>query len=381
MLLLAAVLLAFLYYGSIGSVSLDFNTSATSSTVLPIGTAPTTSNLNVSPILPGSTGNSPSAIISTVTETNSLRAGHTVYLNPVLLELNSLTPDDYRAVRLFLTEFNVSGANPIAYSWRLLAAEGKYFSYDNARARLVMKGEAPLVLSPPRFIDLRRGICSDYSVFTSVALYLGGYTPRVLDVNLTGPVGHAATAVEYNGKLFVLDQHLPLWPITGYCHRPFDKNERIRAIYVYAPAGDELNAGFRLAGEINCIPLWLDTNHDFYLSPAELRAVSADVNGLLSRRMTYRSDLTAVARSVLRCQLKGNDIYACTRSVSDPCPGMYFYSQIFDEYSFSPETAKYLIGWALSDVPSGYTHFGYAIAREVNGTHEYYVVGIALGRC
>ncbi len=380
-LLLLAMLAAFAYYGGV-PISSTVPVEGNAFTRLPGPSSVQSLEINVSPILPGSSKELSTPIVpSGVLDNAPQPVRGTVYLNPVLMELNRLTPTDSYAVRRFLEEFNVSGRDVISYSWSLLSAEGKYFTYDEGRASAVLSHEAPLVLSPARFLQLRRGICSDYAVFTAVALYLGGYCPLVLDVNLTGPVGHAAVAVDYNGHLFVLDQHLPLWPLAGYCRRPFDKTERIRAIYVYGPRGDEINSGFALAREINCVPLWYDTDHDFYLSPAEIQTVSRDVNLFLSGIMVYSPQLTAVARSVLQCQLRGGSIGSCTASASVPCPGMYFYSQLFDEFSYAPETADLLVRRALSSVPQGYTKFGYAITREVNGTHEYYVVGVALGRC
>jgi hypothetical protein len=70
------------------------------------------------------------------------------------------------------------------------------------------------VLTPLQFLELRRGVCIDYGIFTVAALLAAGYHDAYILMFGDNPLeAHAAAAAVVDGHLFIVDQH---WPPTDF---------------------------------------------------------------------------------------------------------------------------------------------------------------------
>ena len=98
-------------------------------------------------------------------------------------------------------------------AWAALNWTDRNLVYDWAKYRLLTGGGEVGVESPLEVLRTRRGVCSDYAVFTAAATLYAGLDSYVL---LFPQAHHAAAAVALNNTLFVLDQHLPPVELQDY---------------------------------------------------------------------------------------------------------------------------------------------------------------------
>ena len=98
-------------------------------------------------------------------------------------------------------------------AWRALNWTDTNLVYDWAKYSLIESGAEVGVESPLEVLRTRRGVCSDYAVFTAAATLYAGLDSYVL---LFPEALHAAAGVALNNTLFVLDQHLPPVELQDY---------------------------------------------------------------------------------------------------------------------------------------------------------------------
>lgn len=141
-------------------------------------------------------------------------------------------------------------------SWHVLAWLDNNVVYDYSKALL---NKLTKIYDPITFYNKKSGICSDYALFTVAAL-LAGRLPQayVLIIN-TSEGEHAAAGVEIDGKLFILDQHLPPYEWADYVE------------YVFQPIGEAMQV----------IKVWLDLNGEpaieaWTVNPMAFTSLKAD---------------------------------------------------------------------------------------------------------
>jgi len=127
------------------------------------------------------------------------------------------------AIVLGVNETSVSAVGRAVYggvvpggpeaAWRALNWTDRNLVYDWVKYQLISEGGGAGVESPLEVLRTRRGVCSDYAVFTVAATLYAGLDSYVL---LFPAALHAAAAVALNHTLFVLDQHLPPVELQDY---------------------------------------------------------------------------------------------------------------------------------------------------------------------
>jgi hypothetical protein len=104
---------------------------------------------------------------------------------------------------------SLRGASDAETVWKVIDWIDSNIEYDYVKASLAF----PTVNSPDETLQLRRGICVDYSLLTASLLLEAGIREVYVldvDVNWRGLLeGHASVAVIVNGGTYVLDQHIP----------------------------------------------------------------------------------------------------------------------------------------------------------------------------
>jgi len=108
-------------------------------------------------------------------------------------------------------------------AWSILSWINDHIKYNYSKAEL----NEYFIQTPYETVIRKSGICSDYALLTA-ALLLNANISRIymLHINFVSPPGHAATAIEINGTMLILDQHLPLEPL-GYYYEELLKNDRV----------------------------------------------------------------------------------------------------------------------------------------------------------
>jgi len=111
-------------------------------------------------------------------------------------------------------------------TWRALEWVDRNVKYDHLKAISI----SSRIYDPIEFAEKRSGVCADYAVFLAATLISANVEHLyILSLNTTeGP--HATVAVEINGTLFVLDQHLPAVEWNDYVEYVFGVRN---PIYVY----------------------------------------------------------------------------------------------------------------------------------------------------
>jgi len=73
------------------------------------------------------------------------------------------------------------------------------------------------IYDPVAFVERKSGVCNDYAIFyASALLALGFKDSYVLTFDTITGEGHAVAALEYNGVLLILEQHLPIMEFEDY---------------------------------------------------------------------------------------------------------------------------------------------------------------------
>ncbi|ABM80620.1 transglutaminase-like domain-containing protein [Hyperthermus butylicus] len=133
--------------------------------------------------------------------------------NPVFSPCSNVSPYrtailcGYTPSTLAIISLEVYGAykptSSAEAAWRVLEWVGRSFTYDTSKAETV----PTRIYTPLEMLSTRHGICSDYAVFTAAALLAGGVERA--QVVVMPATNHAVAAVEAEGTLLLLDQHLP----------------------------------------------------------------------------------------------------------------------------------------------------------------------------
>ncbi len=103
--------------------------------------------------------------------------------------------------------------------WHLVGWVDSNIVYNHA------KGESANsdIYDPLTFLERKSGICIDYAIFyASALLALGFKDSYVLTFDTITGEGHAVAALEYNGVLLILEQHLPVMEVQDYVQ--YDEN-------------------------------------------------------------------------------------------------------------------------------------------------------------
>lgn len=96
-------------------------------------------------------------------------------------------------------------------SWRLLQWLEENTSYDYVKASSTYS----YIYDPITFANIRKGICTDYALFTATALINLSRSVYILVFNTT-KVGHATAGIVIDGGFFILDQGLPPIELEDY---------------------------------------------------------------------------------------------------------------------------------------------------------------------
>ncbi len=130
-------------------------------------------------------------------------------------------------------------------AWRALEWVDENVEYDYAKALL-----SPVyykIYDPVSFAEAKKGICSDYAVFLVAALLSAGVEPVYILTFDTARGGHAVAAVEVNGTLLVLDQHLPVIEWDDYLEYKVNVTSPVYAYRItYDPKGGPTMEFYRL---------------------------------------------------------------------------------------------------------------------------------------
>ncbi len=107
--------------------------------------------------------------------------------------------------------------------WRVLEWVDRNIEYDYFKAGLEEAG----VYTPLELLEVRKGICSDYSVFIAAALLSMDLDTYIL---VLPEIEHAVAATQINNTFFVLDQHLPPIELQDYLEH---KAQNVTKITIY----------------------------------------------------------------------------------------------------------------------------------------------------
>lgn len=109
---------------------------------------------------------------------------------------------------------SLEATTPAELVWKLGKWLEKNTEYDREKATHTFFNYT--VYGPIEFFEVKRGVCSDYAVFTATALLSGGFNETYILVFNTDNGRHATAAVEINSTLYVLDQQLPVYEWNDY---------------------------------------------------------------------------------------------------------------------------------------------------------------------
>ncbi len=130
---------------------------------------------------------------------------------------------------------------------RVLSWLEKNTEYDYEKAEATSFS----VLTPLQFLKVRKGVCSDYAVFTAAALLAGGFKEVFIVIINTSVGWHATAGVVLNEMFLVADQRLP--PIEW---------------------GDYIEYWFKPVGEVQVLKIRMDRNtpvvEGWVVNPREL---------------------------------------------------------------------------------------------------------------
>ncbi len=111
----------------------------------------------------------------------------------------------------------------IELAWKLLEWLDKNAEYDYSKSMLAFIKD---VYTPIEFFNKKKGICSDYAVFTATALLSDKFEEAYIVIFDTENGSHAVAGIEINNTFYVLDQKLPIYEWADYVE------------YVFKPIGE-----------------------------------------------------------------------------------------------------------------------------------------------
>lgn len=202
---------------------------------------------------------------------------NTMSIHEAVLRYVNSTTVDY--LRQHLLGSNGS-RGPVDLSWYILDWLDKNTEYDYTSTLTTWFSSA--IRDPITFFNTRRGVCSDYALFTVTALIAGGANNVYTLLFETERSSHVTAAVEINNVLYVLDQRLPVYEWADYVD------------YVFKPVGREMQV----------IRVWLDSDG---LSAIEVFTVDP-VEFTTERPDTHPSDRVPVKLVEDSIQLVGRDL-------------------------------------------------------------------------
>jgi len=118
----------------------------------------------------------------------------------------------------------LEGSTDVETVWNVLKWIDRNIQYDEEKASSSGKG----LYAPHETINLKRGICSDYSLLTASLLLETGFSEVYLLVLSSYQGDHASVAVIVNGVTYVLDQHLPPKRFSAYISKGWEINKVYR---------------------------------------------------------------------------------------------------------------------------------------------------------
>lgn len=139
---------------------------------------------------------------------SSSSASNTVY-DVVFRSFNETT--FYRINKLVFDKYS---ERPLLFKvWHLVEWVDSNTVYDYTKKESANR----YIYDPVTFVERKSGVCSDYAIFyASALLALGFKDSYVLTFDTITGEGHAVAALEYNGVLLILEQHLPIMEFEDY---------------------------------------------------------------------------------------------------------------------------------------------------------------------
>jgi predicted transglutaminase-like protease len=139
---------------------------------------------------------------------SSSSASNTVY-DVVFRSFNETT--FYRINKLVFDKYS---ERPLLFKvWHLVEWVDSNTVYDYTKKESANR----YIYDPVTFVERKSGVCSDYAIFyASALLALGSKDSYVLTFDTITGEGHAVAALEYNGVLLILEQHLPIMEFEDY---------------------------------------------------------------------------------------------------------------------------------------------------------------------
>jgi predicted transglutaminase-like protease len=139
---------------------------------------------------------------------SSSSASNTVY-DVVFRSFNETT--FYRINKLVFDKYS---ERPLLFKvWHLVEWVDSNTVYDYTKKESASR----YIYDPVTFVERKSGVCSDYAIFyASALLALGSKDSYVLTFDTITGEGHAVAALEYNGVLLILEQHLPIMEFEDY---------------------------------------------------------------------------------------------------------------------------------------------------------------------
>jgi len=155
---------------------------------------------------------------------SSSSASNTVY-DVVFRSFNETT--FYRINKLVFDKYS---ERPLLFKvWHLVEWVDSNTVYDYTKKESANR----YIYDPVTFVERKSGVCSDYAIFyASALLALGFKDSYVLTFDTITGEGHAVAALEYNGVLLILEQHLPIMEFEDYV--PYDEDIANTSIPFYS---------------------------------------------------------------------------------------------------------------------------------------------------
>ena len=156
---------------------------------------------------------------------SSSSASNTVY-DVVFRSFNETT--FYRINKLVFDKYS---ERPLLFKvWHLVEWVDSNTVYDYTKKESANR----YIYDPVTFVERKSGVCSDYAIFyASALLALGFKDSYVLTFDTITGEGHAVAALEYNGVLLILEQHLPIMEFEDYVQYDEDIANTSMPFYSY----------------------------------------------------------------------------------------------------------------------------------------------------
>jgi len=157
-----------------------------------------------------------------------------------------LAPEELEKTKSFSYELN--GDTIEDTIWNIVLFESENIEYDYVKAdyptpviKYWVNGEVEIenpnntIQTPIETLSLKKGICTDYALLTASVLLNLNYSPvYILTFESEGNPGHAAAAVNINGKYYIIDQQPPVLELFNYLdYKKNNENYAIQNITFY----------------------------------------------------------------------------------------------------------------------------------------------------